>query len=213
MLLERYGKQKMINVDKIINLHIKTIGKWHQNKKVRVHDNFLNLVLKQHKFNYEIWHEEDKARRRDVSDHFIANIKRKIDKLNQRRNDYIEKIDEEFIKRFRNCLKEDAEMNSETVGNIIDRLSVLSLRIYHMEEQTQRADADKNHIKDCEEKLKVLKIQRRDLTNCLQKLIMDIKAGKKKIKIYRQFKMYNDPKLNPELYMAQKKNNINISNI
>lgn len=195
---------KIIDVDEINKLHKSATEKWHHRGEIKVRDKFLNFVLKQHRLNYEIWHEEDKARRKDSPDLVIANIKRKIDRLNQKRNDYIERIDAEAIKKFRIYLKQTSELHSETIGSIIDKLSILSLRIYHMKEETLRRDVGKDHIKKCKDKLKILRIQKKDLSNCLKKLIDDIKAGKKKIKVYRQFKMYNDPNLNPELYKSKK---------
>lgn len=91
-------------------------------------------------------------------------------------------------------------MNSETPGSIIDRMSILSLKIYHMEEQTKREDVDIEHIQRCQAKLIILKDQEQDLKNCLEILLDEIFSGKKKLKVYHQFKMYNDPMLNPQVY-------------
>ena len=97
-------------------------------------------------------------------------------------------------------------MNSETPGSIVDKITILSLKIYHMLEETNRKDVSEEHIKKCREKLEILKEQRFDLANALKKLIYDILNGNKKHKVYYQFKMYNDPDLNPVLYKNKRNN-------
>jgi hypothetical protein len=169
---------------------------------------FGDLVLKQHRLNFELWHQEDEARRKDVSDAIIANVKRAIDRLNQIRNDFIEKLDlylVEEVNRREITVKRGAVMNSETPGSIVDRLSILNLRIFHMQEEMNREDAGIKHRQRCKQKFEVLLEQRKDLIDCLEQLIQDIFIGKKKIKLYRQFKMYNDPSLNPSLYTGKKR--------
>lgn len=163
---------------------------------------FLDIVLTEHCCNFKLWHVEDKARRKDVPDKVIADCKRKIDKLNQLRNDWMEQIDLWVLKNIKPYLpdKNIKKYNSETIGSILDRLSILSLKIYHMYEQTLRTDVDKEHIISCKEKLAVLEEQHVDLKNSLLDLIDDYYAGIKVPKVYFQFKMYNDPNLNPELY-------------
>lgn len=189
-----------------------TIGEW-QHRWTALwhgdHDNrfpstdMARRVWEQHRRNFDLWHEEDKARKPNATDAEIAAVKRKIDKLNQERNNLIETLDEAFLTMLvqRHVLAApDAPWNSETPGSIIDRLSILSLKVYHMQEQEDRADASEEHREKCKAKRTTLENQRGDLTFALQVLINDLFAAKKKMKIYRQFKMYNDPNLNPEIY-------------
>ena len=159
------------------------------------------LVAGQHQQNFDLWHEEDKAREPDVNDADIATVKRNIDALNQRRNDMITEIDvwlaEHDLSAYRN---DDLPWNSETLGSIIDRLSIASLKVFHMREQTERDDASEEHVASCQQKLRRLSEQRDDLATALQVFVDDIVAGKKQNRLYRQFKMYNDPSLNPKIY-------------
>lgn len=151
-----------------------------------------------HRCNIALWDEEDQARRRDVSDGAIANSKRLIDGHNQRRNDAIERIDELVLTALPNA-PETARLHSETVGALIDRLSILSLKIYHMDWQTRRVDADAAHHTTSRERLTRLLEQRADLAWCLDELTRGCLAGTLRFKVYRQFKMYNDPRFNPWL--------------
>lgn len=152
--------------------------------------------------NYLLWHEEDKARRTDVSESVIAGVKRRIDQLNQQRNDLIEQLDSEILAWLegKNLPSTSNQTNSETPGSIVDRISILSLKVYHMEEDAQRSDIDAAHRENSTQKCAVLKLQRTDLFAALRTLIADYLASKKLMRLYRQFKMYNDPTLNPELY-------------
>jgi hypothetical protein len=152
--------------------------------------------------NYLLWHEEDKARRTDVDDGSIAMVKRAIDRYNQERNDLIEKLDEQILAWIeeRSPTAVTEATNSETPGSIVDRISILSLKIYHMAEDTERTEISEEHRKRSLMKLELLKVQRNDLYGALSTLLDDYLAGRKKMKLYRQFKMYNDPSLNPELY-------------
>ncbi|OWW21402.1 DUF4254 domain-containing protein [Noviherbaspirillum denitrificans] len=158
-----------------------------------------------HRYNTLLWNEEDKARRTDVGASEIAACKRLIDQYNQKRNDAVEAIDEAILSALEDCEPApDARLNSETAGAMIDRLSILSLKIYHMREQTQRVDAGPDHIAKCSGKLQRLLIQRQDLGNCFDRLLAEAREGRTYFKVYRQFKMYNDPSLNPYLYGAQR---------
>lgn len=154
-----------------------------------------------HWHNCRLWDEEDLARRRNVPDAEIAANKRAIDSHNQKRNDAIERIDEELLAGLSGVpRKPGARLSSETAGAMIDRLSILALKIHHMRLQTERKDADRGHIDACRAKLERLLEQRADLAACLDRLLEEAGRGESYFKVYRQFKMYNDPKLNPALY-------------
>lgn len=192
----------MLNVAQILQMHRSTVAQWHQEGIRNPYEGFLQLVCQQHEQNYRLWHEEDIARRQDVSDGEIAAVKRRIDKLNQQRNDLIEKLDDALVAELAaRGIQPSAEarQNSETPGSIIDRLSILALRIYHMEEQRSRTDVGPEHHQRVAERLAILYEQRDDLARALEELWEDILAGRKRLKVYRQFKMYNDPAFNPYL--------------
>ncbi len=171
-------------------------------------DMLRNLVLAQHLMNFRLWHTEDIARRRDVDASVIAECKHRIDTLNQRRTDAFEAVDAYLVDRlcrFLPALPEGQRPrhNTESLGMAVDRLSILALKIYHMDEQTRRGDVRENHRKTCASKLFVLKEQRSDLVQAVFDLIDDFCAGIKSPKAYYQFKMYNDPALNPQLYVKK----------
>ena len=184
-------------------------AKWHETEPEELNcseeqtlENLRCLVLAQHRCNFLLWHVEDTARRRDVPDSVIADCKRQVDALNQKRNDGMEKVDQCLVRLLEPLLPASAEprRNTETAGMAVDRLSILALKIYHMEEQTRRTDVGPEHIQTCAGKLAVLRQQRDDLRRAVLELIGDYAAGRKVIALYSQFKMYNDPTLNPELY-------------
>lgn len=179
---------------------------WHHEPDVDLPETSLSrIVISQHRCNFDLWHEEDKAREPNVSDAVIAQVKRNIDKLNQARNDLITQIDELLAESlFLGHENQDAPWNSETVGSIIDRLSIASLKVFHMREQAEREDANAEHIAACQEKLSKLFVQQKDLARALQEFVNAILVGQKQNRLYRQYKMYNDPALNPRIYAKQK---------
>jgi len=154
-------------------------------------------VEKNHRFNARLWDEEDLARRRNAPDAEIVANKRAIDTLNQGRNDAIERIDTAILYRLDRLVRGDARLNSETAGMMIDRLSILALKIRAMRLQTKREDVDEAHRESCRARLARLEEQRADLAHCFDTLLADCVAGRARFKLYRQFKMYNDPVFNP----------------
>jgi hypothetical protein len=158
-----------------------------------------------HRRNCLLWDEEDQARRRDVADSVIAANKRAIDGYNQERNDAIEKIDEHLLAGLASAVLEPgARLNSETAGSMIDRLSILCLKVHYMRLQTERVDAGPDHVQTSRGRLARFIEQRADLAACLDALLADCRAGRAWFKVYRQFKMYNDPAFNPYLYGAKR---------
>ncbi len=195
-------------VSELTQLQIDTVALWHQQPIANEYDGFKQLVCKQHEFNYRLWHEEDTARSPSATDEEIANVKRAIDKLNQQRNDMIEKVDDaltEVLDAGGITPADGAPINTETPGSAIDRLSIMSLRLYHYQEQHDRADADAEHRQKVADRIALCQQQHADLSQSLQELIDAIFAGKKQHKTYRQMKMYNDPSLNPAIYNASEK--------
>ncbi len=147
------------------------------------------------------WHLEDIIRDPHIDPVDALALKRRIDHSNQDRTDLVEEIDSYFRTVYNQVQpQENARLNTESPAWAIDRLSILALKIYHMKEQVERTDADKEHIEKCAAKLAVLLEQQKDLSLAIDQLLEDIEAGKKYMKVYRQMKMYNDPSTNPILY-------------
>ena len=147
------------------------------------------------------WHYEDIIRDPEINPIAGMQLKRKIDKSNQHRTDLVEKIDDFYIEQFKAVdVSQDANLNTESPAWVIDRLSILCLKIYHMQEQVDRAEVTEVHKLQCENKLAVLKEQEVDLSVSFDQLLEDFAKGTKRIKVYRQMKMYNDTDLNPVLY-------------
>ncbi len=193
----------MIDVAEIIQLHISTVAAWHREPMENHYDGLLSLVCQQHQFNYQLWHQEDIARSPNVSDSEIATVKRAIDRFNQLRNDWIERVDDwltRYLEENHVVAVDGAPQNSETPGSIVDRLSILALRIFHLEEQLERTDIDEAHIEKVQSRLAICRVQQNELATCLDRLLTQILAGQVHHRTYRQFKMYNDPSLNPYLY-------------
>jgi hypothetical protein len=151
------------------------------------------------------WHLEDIIRLPDIEPVEGIKIKRRIDRSNQDRTDTVEKMDDHFLILFKDVTANPGtRINSETPAWLLDRMSILLLKIYHMKEQTERTDASADHIAKCQVKLNVLMEQRMDMQLAFDELMEDISKGVRRFKVYRQMKMYNDASLNPMLY-AQKK--------
>lgn len=150
------------------------------------------------------WHLEDIIRSPEINPTEGIAIKRRIDKSNQDRTDKVEQMDDYFLEQFKGVVpKSGARMNSETPAWLLDRMSILMLKIYHMKEQTERKDASAEHIAKCQAKLSVLMEQKSDMRAAFDELMEDILSGSRKFKVYRQMKMYNDASLNPVLYQQK----------
>lgn len=173
---------------------------------------FWRWVQTNHRFNCRLWAEEDLARRTTVDAAEIAANKRAIDGFNQARNDATERVDEILLTALGlvdaasartdaplSTVPAGARLNSETAGSIIDRMSIMALKVNAMRLQTERSDVDTAHVEASRVKLARLQQQRADLGQCLDALLTDALAGRAYFKVYRQFKMYNDPKFNPAL--------------
>ncbi|WP_437396034.1 DUF4254 domain-containing protein [Flagellimonas lutimaris] len=146
------------------------------------------------------WHYEDIIRDPEIDPVDALDLKRKIDASNQDRTDLVEYIDGYFLDKYQSVqVKNDATINTESPAWAIDRLSILALKIYHMQEEVNRRDASPEHIQKCSDKLSVLLEQKKDLSTAIDQLLADIEAGDKYMKVYKQMKMYNDDELNPVL--------------
>lgn len=146
------------------------------------------------------WHYEDIIRDPDIDPGAALLLKRQIDSSNQDRTDLVEYIDSYFLQKYESVeIKDNAIINTESPAWAIDRLSILALKIYHMQEEADRKDASEDHIEKCRQKLNVLLEQRADLSIAIDQLLADIELGNKYMKVYKQMKMYNDDELNPVL--------------
>jgi cell division protein FtsB len=151
------------------------------------------------------WHLEDIIRDPHINPADALGLKRRIDRSNQDRTDLVEEIDTYFRQQYSEVKPlADARLNTESPAWAVDRLSILALKIWHMQEQTERTDADARHIARCQGKLDVLREQQKDLSTAIDQLLEDIAEGRKYMKVYRQMKMYNDPATNPILYQKEK---------
>lgn len=174
---------------------------WHEAEPAAQGTGFVRLVAENHLRNFLLWHEEDIARRDDLGCEAVYRAKRAIDSYNQQRNDFIEKMDQELVAVWQ-PKESGCPFNSETPGMMLDRLSILALKDYHMEEQTLRTDVEDAHRQKCTVRLAVIRKQRQDLAAALAELADAVQAGTRSFRVYYQFKMYNDPTLNPQLYAA-----------
>jgi hypothetical protein len=193
-----------IDINTIITLHHDSIISWKTKGVYFAEQGFFQLVEENHAFNFLLWHTEDKARRDDLGFEFVYRAKREIDHYNQKRNNGMEKMDSWLFDYLKPSQQQDCMIHSETPGMMIDRLSILALKSYHMHLQTQRQDVEDAHRQHCLQKWQVICQQQQQLQQCLQAFIIDVQAQKRTFRIYHQFKMYNDPTLNPELSAVSK---------
>lgn len=150
------------------------------------------------------WHLEDIIRDPNIDPVEALKIKRRIDRSNQERTDMVEYIDSYFLDKFKGVtVAADARINTESPAWAIDRLSILALKIYHMQHEVLRKDVGEKHIAECQRKLDTLLQQRVDLSGAIDELLDDMAEGRKYMKVYKQMKMYNDPELNPVLYASK----------
>jgi len=192
----------MISINVILELQKNKVENWHNEVVFTEHEQPFQFIEENHHYNFSLWHEEDIARIKDIDPLRIVEAKRNIDKYNQARNNAMEKIDEWILNELQSTDVDSANANlhSETPGMMIDRLSIMSLKRYHMFEETIREDASEEHKINCTNKVAVLDEQIRDLSSCLGQVFDKLQNGDLKFKVYRQLKMYNDPALNPQLY-------------
>jgi len=174
-------------------------ARWHEIPPAASGEGFVRLVAENHLRNFQLWHEEDIARRDDLGSERVHQAKRAIDRFNQERNNFIEEMDQALVAALAPPTS-GCPRNSETPGMMIDRLSILALKEFHMNEEVVRTDAAPAHREKCAEKLARIRVQRADLSSCLAELISDVAAKRRTFSVYFQFKMYNDPALNPQLY-------------
>lgn len=184
----------------ITALHSQCIVQWKAAGVTFQYKDFLQFVEENHAFNFQLWHAEDRARRDDMGYEFVYHAKREIDSCNQQRNNRMEAMDEWLFKKLNPASSEHCPVHSESPGMIIDRLSILSLKAYHMALQAERQDVNEEHRNTCAAKLQIIHQQLGQLTLCLEQLFHEIQNKSRTFRIYHQFKMYNDPSLNPELY-------------
>ncbi|PJZ78830.1 DUF4254 domain-containing protein [Leptospira neocaledonica] len=193
---------------KVVEIFKNSVSDWHKEEVLSPNpfpqSSLEFLFYQKNQIDTIQWHVEDEIRRPDLPDKELVQFKRKIDALNQERTDLVEQIDDQISALYKSVEKKpNARMNSETPAWLIDRMSILELKIYHMKEQTERKDVSPEHIQTCQNKLNVLLEQRIDLSKCLDELLDDLSKGDKFYKVYRQMKMYNDKNLNPSLYTKQ----------
>jgi|SRR5579863_4885761 len=196
----------MLSADAIVKLHDDLTASWHTEsagaQDSASTDPWLERVARQHRANFDLWHIEDEARTPSASDAQLADVKRRIDRTNQLRNDLAEDLDRALLDWLapQRLPAENAELHSESPGLIIDRLSILALKIYHTRKEAERTDCAPGHAERNRQRLAVLAEQRNDLARCLDLLWRHTLAGTRRFKLYRQLKMYNDPTLNPAIY-------------
>ncbi len=202
----------LVDARAIVHLQDARVRLWHESPPEPTGDGSdgspAALIEAQHAANFTLWHAEDEARRSSADDASIAAVKRQIDRVNQVRNDTTEQIDARLLASLREAgMALRGEQHSETPGMMIDRLSILSLKLFHTHEEVERPGAPAGHRERNAERFATLQEQREDLTRCLERLWAQVCAGERCFKQYRQLKMYNDPELNPVLYGKKTREN------
>jgi len=199
--------KRMISASHILGLYDTWTQQWHTALPVASSGPALEATLEAalealHRANFELWHQEDNARVPHAGDAAIAQVKRNIDSINQRRNDQVECCDVLLLQELASQQRPNplAELHSETPGMMLDRLSILTLKRYHTLEEIDRPNAPAGHGMRNRERLAILDHQRSDLATCLDQLWAALLQGERRFTLYRQLKMYNDPTLNPALY-------------
>jgi hypothetical protein len=200
----------MISAHEIVELQDGRVAAWHletDGSAGQVKGDWLSLVERQHRANFELWHIEDEARTPGATDAELAGVKRRVDATNQRRNDLAEELDRALLAWLepQGLPNPQAPLHSESPGLMIDRLSILSLKIYHSREEAERTDASEGHVERNRQRLAILEEQRGDLRDCLDALWCATLNSVQRFKLYRQLKMYNDPTLNPSVYRRLEK--------
>ncbi|HVZ82658.1 MAG TPA: DUF4254 domain-containing protein [Terracidiphilus sp.] len=194
----------MLSTSAIVHLHDQLTCDWHKPDAESGTDgtDFLARVARQHRANFDLWHIEDEARIPGATDAELAAVKRRVDRTNQLRNDLAEELDRALLEYLAPQKLPDpaAPLHSESPGLIIDRLSILALKIFHTREEAERPHAPAGHAERNRERLAILEEQRADLAACLDALWAETLDGTRRFKLYRQLKMYNDPTLNPAVY-------------
>jgi hypothetical protein len=197
-----------LNSSEITSLHDRCTAAWHEEVPAVPPSlaGFDRALAEQHLSNFELWHAEDAARTPGASDHDLARIKRFIDQANQRRNDLTEQCDVLLLDSLsrQNLPAPGAELHSESPGLMLDRLSILSLKLFHTKEEIDRPGAPPGHRERNLARLRILFEQRDDLAASLDRLWQQVLNGRRRFKLYRQLKMYNDPALNPAVYSQRK---------
>jgi hypothetical protein len=198
----------MLSAERIVELHDLRTRTWHQPADDSRDANpggesvWLHAVTLQHRANFDLWHIEDEARTPGATDAELAAVKRRVDQTNQRRNDLAEELDRSLLAWLepQKLPNPEAPLHSESPGLIIDRLSILALKVFHTREEAERPDGAPGHRDRNQERLAILDEQRADLAACLDALWQQTLRGTRRFKLYRQLKMYNDPALNPAIY-------------
>lgn len=199
----------LVDARAIVLLQDERTRLWHEAAPEEGRDGDLKaLVETLHRANFVLWHAEDEARLPHAGDAAVAAVKRRIDRVNQERNDTVERIDACLLAALQAAsLLERGEQHSETPGMMIDRLSILSLKLFHTREELEREEAPRGHHERNAKRLATLQEQRDDLADCLDRLWAQVCTGERFFKRYRQLKMYNDPELNPVLYQGKVRGN------
>jgi hypothetical protein len=195
----------MLSAVAIASLQDQLTRSWHERSREEIESlstGWPARVAGQHRANFDLWHIEDEARAPGALDAELADVKRRIDRTNQLRNDLAEELDRVLMDWLtaQGLPNPGAPLNSESPGLIIDRLSILALKIFHTREEIQRTDTSSAHKDRNRDRLAILQEQRDDLAGCLESLWQETLAGTRRFKLYRQLKMYNDPALNPAIY-------------